>query len=455
MKSFNEKIQELELIRSLLHERIKNGLSKKVGKFYDELIADIQARILKDKNITRILSKTISDLKEALETPDLRAAFFAIAKDEVDFLHKNYNDLAGFSMFSNVLKPKQIETLLATTLVQGATIKAWNYGLQADQAKRLERDLKIGISLGETNALLAQRIAASLGKSKREATTLAVTGAGAIVSEARQKFFEANDDVIKYYQYQATLDTRTSELCRAYDGLLWDTEYKPVDHKLPFRMPRVNTHFNCRSTIIPITKSWEELGVEGMEEIDVGTRASMNGYVPKNMNFNDWLKTQSPETIEKTLGKGRAELFLQGKITMRDLITQQGRSVDLDELYKNTKSREYSAQGVKNFNIPNGLSKKIGLKTKNIKGSLDYLYSKHPEMFKNKTDMEEIIKEALTSPEIIKKSNKNGGVIIAKSIDDNKKKMIDIGIYPKNGVIFHINKKRWDSEMKNFKANRR
>lgn len=113
---------------------------------------------------------------------------------------------------------------------------------------------------------------------------------------------------------------------------MWDTEYKPVDHKLPFRMPRVNTHFNCRSTIIPITKSWEELGVEGMEEIDVGTRASMNGYVPKNMNFNDWLKTQSPETIEKTLGKGRAELFLQGKITMRDLITQQGRAVNLDEL---------------------------------------------------------------------------------------------------------------------------
>ena len=54
------------------------------------------------------------------------------------------------------------------------------------------------------------------------------------------------------------------------------------------------------------------------------TRSSMNGYVPQDMSFNDWLKTQSRETIEKTLGKGRAELFMQGKITMRDLITQQG-----------------------------------------------------------------------------------------------------------------------------------
>ncbi|WP_314988626.1 hypothetical protein [uncultured Campylobacter sp.] len=62
------------------------------------------------------------------------------------------------------------------------------------------------------------------------------------------------------------------------------------------------------------------------------TRSSMNGYVPQDMTFNDWLKTQSPETIEKTLGKGRAELFMQGKITMRDLITQQGRSVNLSDL---------------------------------------------------------------------------------------------------------------------------
>ena len=123
------------------------------------------------------------------------------------------------------------------------------------------------------------------------------------------------------------LDTRTSELCRAYDGLIWDKDYKPIGHEFPFRKPRVNTHFNCRSTIIPVTKSWDELGIEGMDEASGRTRSSMNGYVPQDMTFNDWLKTQSPETIEKMLGKGRAELFMQGKITMRDLITQQGASI--------------------------------------------------------------------------------------------------------------------------------
>ena len=331
MKPFNQLIAELEVARSLLHERIKNGLSKKVAKFYDDMIADLQAQILKKKNVTNNLAQTISDLKQSLKTPDLRKDFLMLAQNEQDHL-LDYNELAGFNLFSSVLPESSIERLVDSAQLEGATVKAWNNGLNADQKKRLERELKIGVSLGETTPMLAQRIAQALQKSKRDATSIALTGAGAIVSEIRQAFFEANDDVIKCYKYQATLDTRTSELCRAYDGLMWDKDYKPIWHDFPFRKPRVNTHFNCRSTIIPVTKSWDELGAEGMDEASGRTRSSMNGYVPQDMTFNDWLKTQSPETIEKTLGKGRAELFMQGKITMRDLITQQGRSVNLSDL---------------------------------------------------------------------------------------------------------------------------
>ncbi|EET78801.1 phage Mu protein F-like protein [Campylobacter showae] len=334
----------------------------------------------------------------------------------------------------------------------GATVRAWNNGLNADQKKRLERELKIGVSLGETTPMLAQRIAQVLEKNKRDATAIALTGAGAIVSEIRQAFFEANDDVIKCYKYQATLDTRTSELCRAYDGLIWDKDYKPIGHNFPFRKPRVNTHFNCRSTIIPVTKSWDELGIEGMDEASGRTRSSMNGYVPQDMTFNDWLKTQSPETIEKTLGKGRAELFMQGKITMRDLITQQGRVLDLGELAKKKKIWEYSKENIKHFDIPKGIKSRIGLKTDKIRGSLEYLFNKHPEMFDGKADIVNIIKDVFSAPDIIKPATRrSGGFIIAKSIDDKKKKMIDIGIYPNNGVIFHINKRKWDADMREFK----
>lgn len=444
MKSFNDLIAELEVARSLLHERIKNGLNRKVAKFYDEMIADLQAQILRKKNITRNLATTIEGLKAALSTPDFSDEFQAIAQDEVKHLRK-YNKLAGFVLFLHALPQSAVDNLINTTLLEGATINAWNRGLNIDQKARLEREIRLGVSLGETNELLAARVARALSKSKRDAASIAVTAAGAIVSAVRQKFFEANADVIKAYKYQATLDTRTSVLCRAYDGLMWDTNYEPIGHSYPFRQPRINTHFNCRSTIIPVIKGADEL-----KNVPPATRSSMNGYVPQDINFNDWLKTQSPEVIEKTLGKGRAELFLQGKITMRDLITQQGRELNLTQLKKYRNLNEYS--DIKTFSrrVTKEFKESLGLKTDRIFGSEAYLYSRHKDMFNERADISQTIDEILKGYDFKKEATKKGGVIIGKAISD--KKMIDVGINLADGVVFHVNKKKWDKTMKESRS---
>lgn len=446
MKSFNDLIAELEVARSLLHERIKNGLNRKVAKFYDEMIADLQAQILRKKNITRNLAKTIEDLKAALSTPDFSDEFKAIAQDEVRHLRK-YNKLAGFVLFSHVLPQSAVDSLINTTLLEGATVNAWNKGLSIDQKTRLEREIRLGVSLGETNELLAARVARALSKSKRDAASIAVTAAGAIVSAVRQKFFEANADVIKAYKYQATLDTRTSALCRAYDGLMWDTNYEPIGHSYPFRQPRINTHFNCRSTIIPVIKGADEL-----KNVPPATRSSMNGYVPQDINFNDWLKTQPKDVIEKTLGAGRAELFLQGKITMRDLITQQGRELNLTQLKKYRNLNEYS--DIKTFSrrVTKEFKESLGLKTDRIFGSEAYLYSRHKDMFKGRADISQTIDEILKGYDFKKEATKKGGVIIGKAISD--KKMIDVGINLADGVVFHVNKKKWDKTMKESRSKR-
>lgn len=446
MKSFNDLIAELEVARSLLHERIKNGLNRKVAKFYDEMIADLQAQILRKKNITRNLAKTIEDLKAILSIPDFGDELKAIAQDEVGHLRK-YNKLAGFALFSHALPQSAVDGLINTTLLEGATVNAWNKGLSIDQKTRLEREIKIGVSLGETNELLAARAARALGKSKRDAASIAVTAAGAIVSAVRQKFFEANADVIKAYKYQATLDTRTSALCRAYDGLMWDTNYEPIGHSYPFRQPRINTHFNCRSTIIPVIKGADEL-----KNVPPATRSSMNGYVPQDINFNDWLKTQPKDVIEKTLGAGRAELFLQGKITMRDLITQQGRELNLTQLKKYRNLNEYS--DIKTFSrrVTKEFKESLGLKTDRIFGSEAYLYSRHKDMFKGRADISQTIDEILKGYDFKKEATKKGGVIIGKAIND--KKMIDVGINLADGVVFHVNKKKWDKTMKESRSKR-
>lgn len=97
---------------------------------------------------------------------------------------------------------------------------------------------------------------------------------------------------------------------------------------------------NCRTTLIPIVKSIDEiLGTKGVDKklakgISKSTQASMDGQVAGTLNYEDWLKTK-PEAFQKeVLGQGKFDLWKAGKIGLRDLIDQRGRPVSLKELRK-------------------------------------------------------------------------------------------------------------------------
>ncbi len=84
--------------------------------------------------------------------------------------------------------------------------------------------------------------------------------------------------------------------------------------------------------MVPVPKTWAELGID-MQELPDGTRASMEGQV-NDKTFADWLKhkeAKTPGFADKTLGKGRAELFRDGKLTMDQMISG-GKPLTLGEL---------------------------------------------------------------------------------------------------------------------------
>ena len=58
----------------------------------------------------------------------------------------------------------------------------------------------------------------------------------------------------------------------------------------------------------------------------------MNGYVPADINATDWFKRQDKAFQEQYLGKGRFELYQQGKITLSDLVNQKGKVLTIKEL---------------------------------------------------------------------------------------------------------------------------
>ena len=140
-------------------------------------------------------------------------------------------------------------------------------------------------------------------------------------NDARLATFRKNARFIAGVRWLATLDSHTCLSCGALDGQAWDLEGDKLSGtKLDFTAPP--KHWNCRCVLSPIPKI----------EFSGGTRASSQGPVAATTTFEDFLKRQSEAFVEKTLGARRAALFLDGRLTLTDLVSGSGRELTLEEL---------------------------------------------------------------------------------------------------------------------------
>jgi hypothetical protein len=138
---------------------------------------------------------------------------------------------------------------------------------------------------------------------------------------AKSKTFTDNSDIIPYYEWVATLDGRTSPLCRARDG----QAYKVGKGPLP------PAHYNCRSTTSPLFA--DEVNPKTLKKLDTGgRRASVNGQVSADLNYNDWLANQSKSFQVDVLGETKADLFRKGELTMDKFVNNKGQELTLDQL---------------------------------------------------------------------------------------------------------------------------
>lgn len=174
--------------------------------------------------------------------------------------------------------------------VHGRPMEEWWQSIGADLQKKIETQVGIGLSTGETTDQIVARIRGTpqndyedgvLQGTRRNAEALVRTSANHVSSQAREETYAANSDVIKGIQWVSTLDTRTTKICRSLDGKVYDIGDGP----------RPPAHWNCRSTTIPITMSWKELGIKA-RDIDAGSRASMSGQVPASLTYPQWLSGQ-------------------------------------------------------------------------------------------------------------------------------------------------------------------
>lgn len=265
-----------------------------------------------------------------------------IADLENKFLSKTINTAVDFKIINALPTKSQLKSLVENTLIKGDIWANW-WDRQAELLKvRFTDTLKQSIASGEDTYKLLQRVRGTrefgfkdgiMQATRRDAEALVRTGIQTVSNETRNNFIKDNANIMKGKMQVSTLDSRTTEICAAYSGKMWDMNNKPIGHDLPFNggTPR---HWNCRSTIIPVTKSWQELGLKG-KDVKPSTRASMDGQIPADISFDKWLKSKPQKFVEDMLGKGKADLFSRGKITVGELVGSDGKTVlTLDELLK-------------------------------------------------------------------------------------------------------------------------
>lgn len=238
--------------------------------------------------------------------------------------------------------PKALANSIAgTSTIEGAKVMDWWKRQGTDLQRKFADSVALSMRNGETlmqattritgGTLNGVKVPAVMATTRPRAAALVATAMNNATNKARMETYRANSDTIKAVQQVSTLDNRTSDVCIAYAGLAWSLpDMKPIKHKLAFNggPPR---HFNCRSSLVPITKSFREMGID-LDEAKPGTRASMDGEVPADITFDAWLKGKGTNFQNGLLGPKRAQLWRDGKITLQDLVNKQGDPLSVDEL---------------------------------------------------------------------------------------------------------------------------
>lgn len=227
--------------------------------------------------------------------------------------------------------------LVKNTLIEGAPSADWWAGQEQAAQTKFANAVRQGLAAGETNGKIIQRIRRDvMPTARRNAAALVQTSVAAVAAEARMETYRQNADVMNGYRQVSTLDSHTTLVCTAYSGKEWDIERKPVGHSLPFVSPKGSAtgcprHFNCRSIIAPRTKTYKELGLD-VPEFRASTKAASGGPVGSKLSFDEYLTRKGPAFTDELLGKGRADLWRSGTISLSQLLDQSGRPLTLAQL---------------------------------------------------------------------------------------------------------------------------
>ena len=333
-----------------LETTVKRRVLKQLKALEKELVDEIRKSTVWGAKMPQTQKKRLKVLlKQTRDT--IESAYVSISKESIAELAQvallaeaqavtALNVALSVELTTTAMSKSMLKAIASDTLIEGAQSKEW--WLRKSQAFRIRFSdtIRKGLMKGETtDVIISNLVGTKVNRYKdgalfanyRSADALVRTSIQAVANEARLQTYAENDDLIKGIEWVATLDNRTSHICQGLDGLQWDNNRKPIGHNVAF--VGSTAHWGCRSTQVPIIKSWKELGAKGkFKEIPESTRASMDGQVSKKQGYEKWLEGKTKKFQEDALGVGKRKLWKAGKLEFSDLVDQSANPLTLEQV---------------------------------------------------------------------------------------------------------------------------
>lgn len=208
---------------------------------------------------------------------------------EQSFTTSTYNIQKGIGVAYEFAMPSQRKIELATNqkwLGENYSNRIWN-----DKKKlidTLSQELPKEVALGHGTRQMASAVRKKTDVKYSNCERLVRTEVNKISNDATHEAYnEVPDDILEQYQYLATLDNRTSEVCQELDGQVFYLKDAQVG------VNRAPMHPNCRSTDIPYFKDMP-VSERGRIATDY-SRGGQAYYVPSNMTYKEWKDSLTEE----------------------------------------------------------------------------------------------------------------------------------------------------------------
>ncbi|MDE1692220.1 minor capsid protein [Streptococcus suis] len=196
---------------------------------------------------------------------------------------------SGVAFAFNRIDPEEIRAIQQRPWL-GANYSERIWGNTQTLANELQKQLAVSLLTGQSVRETAEAIEAQFGKGSQNARRLVRTETSHFHAEMEAKAYEEAD--VEYYRFLATLDLRTSSICREHDGKIYKVSERITGKNYP------PLHPWCRSdTIASDDSEWLAKATRSARDPVTGKTIQ----VPGDMTYKDWYAKNVEQPKEREL----------------------------------------------------------------------------------------------------------------------------------------------------------